>query len=377
MLKRLTRRSLALVLSLACVGVMAQSDYPNKPIRIVVAWPPASGIDTVMRHLTEALRVELGQPIIVDNRAGAAGAIGAAAVANAAPDGYTLLFNSAAMNMLSAMQTPTQYKMPESFTPIANVFSSPMVLVADPALDIKLPQNLADLAKERKGNLFYATSGYGAPSHFVAELFRARAGIDATAIHMKGSPQAMLEQMAGRVAFHFAITSTALQPARDGKVKAVAVTSKVRLAAAPEIPTMQELGFKDFNASYWNGLFGPQGMPQPIADRLALAVNRVMSRPDIQAKLQATANELDTSSNPQKFASMIKDDLGVWQDVVRFAKIKPRHIVAAVGRSLDAVNGCQVDDAAPIARFHAGHQAVHEVVGRTQIHRQRIRPFVR
>ena len=323
MKKHLFKAIAGLSLALLSTMTVAQADYPNKPIRIVVAWPPASGIDTVMRHLTEALRLELGQPIIVDNRAGAAGAIGAAAVANAAPDGYTLLFNSAAMNMLSAMQTPTPYKMPESFTPIANVFSSPMVLVADPALDIKLPQNLAELAKEKKGNLLYATSGYGAPSHFVAELFRARAGIDATAIHMKGSPQAMLEQMAGRVAFHFAITSTALQPARDGKVKAVAVTSKVRLAAAPEIPTMQELGFKDFNASYWNGLFGPQGMPQPIADRLALAVNRVMSRPDIQARLQATANELDTSSNPQKFASMIKDDLGVWQDVVRFAKIKP------------------------------------------------------
>lgn len=321
-LKLAVAAAAAIAATLAAPMAAAQSDYPNKPIRVVVAWPPASGIDTVMRHISEALWQELGQPIIVDNKAGAAGAIGAANVANAAPDGYTLLFNSAAMNMLAAMQTPTAYKMPDSFTPIANVFSSPMVLVADPALDIKTPQNLVALAKARKGDMFYATSGHGAPSHFVAELFRARTGIEATAVHMKGSPQAMLEQMAGRVSFHFAVTSTALAPARDGKVKAVAVTSKARLPAAPDLPTMQELGYKDFQASYWNGLFGPRGLPQSIAERLALAVNKVMSRPDIQEKLLATANELDTSSNPEKFATLIKDDYAVWADVVRFAKIK-------------------------------------------------------
>jgi tripartite-type tricarboxylate transporter receptor subunit TctC len=282
MLKRLTRRSLALVLSLACAGVMAQSDYPNKPIRMVVAWPPASGIDIVMRHISEALRVELGQPVIIENRAGAAGALGSVAVANAAPDGYTLLFNSAAMNMLAAMGTPTQYSMPDSFTPVVNVFSSPMVLVAHPSLDIKSPQDLVALAKAKKGDLFYATSGHGAPSHFVAELFRARTGIEATAVPMKGSPQAMLEQISGRVAFHFAVASTALAPAKDGKVKAVAVTSKSRLSVAPDIPTMEELGFKNFNA-----------------------------------------NEIDTSSSPARFTSMIRDDLAVWSEVVRYAKIKP------------------------------------------------------
>ena len=323
MLKSFTRRCLALALALACVGAMAQSDYPNKPIRMVVAWPPASGIDIVMRPITEAWRVELGQPVIIENRAGAAGALGSVTVANAAPDGYTLLFNSAAMNMLAAMGTPTQYSMPDSFTPVVNVFSSPMVLVAHPSLDIKSPQDLVALAKAKKGDMFYATSGHGAPSHFVAELFRARTGIEATAVPMKGSPQAMLEQISGRVAFHFAVASTALAPAKDGKVKAVAVTSKSRLAVAPEIPTMEELGFKNFNASYWNGVFGPKGLPAPIAERLAQAFNKVMARPDIQDKLMPTANEIDTSSSPARFGSMIRDDLAVWSEVVRYAKIKP------------------------------------------------------
>jgi tripartite-type tricarboxylate transporter receptor subunit TctC len=313
----------AAALAVASGAALAQSDYPNKPIRIVVAWPPASGIDVVMRHLAEPLRVELGQPIIIENRAGAAGMVGSEVVANAPPDGYTLLFHSAALNMVAAMGTQMPYKVPDSFTPVANVFWSPMVLVAHPSLDVKTPQDIVALAKQKKGDLFYATSGHGAPSHFVAELFRARTGIDATAVPMKGSPQAMLEQIAGRVAFHFAVTSTALPPIRDGKVKAIAVTSKQRLAAAPEIPTMDELGFRNFNASYWNGILAPKGTPQPIAERIAAAVNKVLAMPEIQQKLAPTANELDGKSDPQRFAAMMKDDYALWADVVKVAHIKP------------------------------------------------------
>ena len=301
----------------------AQADYPNKPIRMVVAWPPASGIDVVMRHIADALRVELGQPIIVENRAGAAGMLGSEVVANAPPDGYTLLFHSAALNMVAAMGTQMPYKVPDSFTPIVNVFWSPMVLVAHPSLDVKTPQDIVALAKQKKGDLFYATSGHGAPSHFVAELFRARTGIQATAVPMKGSPQAMLEQIAGRVAFHFAVSSTALPPIRDGKVKGIAVTSKQRLAVAPDLPTMDELGFRNFNASYWNGILGPKGLPQPIAERIATAVNRVLAQPEIQQKLAPTANELDGKSDPQRFAAMMREDYALWAEVVRVANIKP------------------------------------------------------
>ena len=207
---RLIHGALGLVFLGVQLTGFAQSDYPNKPIHMVVAWAPASGIDIVMRKLAEPLKEELGQTIVIENKAGAAGALGSAFVANAPADGYTLLFNSAAMNMLAAMGTSTAYKMPESFTPILNVFSSPMVLVAYPGLDVKTPQDLVALAVSKKGDLFYASSGYGAPSHFVAELFRARTGIKATLVPMKSSPEAMMEQISGRVAFHFAVASTAL-----------------------------------------------------------------------------------------------------------------------------------------------------------------------
>jgi len=301
----------------------SQADYPNKPIKVIVAWPPSSAIDTVMRRITDALKDELGQPIVVENKAGAAGAMGSALVANAPADGYTLLFNSAAMNMLAAMGTQTTYKMPEAFTPIVHVFSSPMVLVSYPALDVKTLQDLVALSTAKQGDIFYSSSGHGGPSHFAAELFKARTGIKATQVPTKGSPEAMLELIAGRVTFYFAVASTALPPVRDGRVKALAVTSKERLAIAPEIPTMDELGYPNFNASYWNGIFAPKGLPQPIADRLTMAFNKVLAKPEVQEKLISTANVLDGSSNPQKFMRMIRDDLQVWSDVAKFAKIKP------------------------------------------------------
>ena len=316
-------KTIVILIFIGPVFSFAQTDYPNKPIKVVVAWPPSSGIDIVMRRITDALKDELGQSIVVENKAGAAGALGSAFVANAPADGYTLLFNSAAMNMLAAMGTQSTYKMPEAFTPIVNVFSSPMVLVVYPGLDVKTPQELVALATAKQGDMFYASSGYGAPSHFVAELFRARTGIKATLVPTKGSPEAMLEQITGRVAFHFAVASTALPPVRDGRVKALAVTSKERLTIAPEIPTMEELGYTNFNASYWNGIFAPKGLHQPITDRLALAFNKVLAKPEVQEKLLSTANVLDGSSNPQKFMRLIRDDLLVWSEVAKFAKIKP------------------------------------------------------
>jgi len=317
------RRLILAAVLFAFSGVVSAQSYPNKPIRMVVAWPPGSIIDVLVRIMSEPLSAELGQPVVIDNKAGAAGVIGADAVAQAVPDGYTLLFTSAALNMVSAMGTKTSYKVPDSFKPIVNVAWSPMILVAHPSLNLKSPQDLVALAKSRPGQLFYATAGNGAPSHFTAELFRARTGIEATPVPFRGSPQAMTEQIAGRVAFHFAVSSTALPPVKDNRVVALATTSKKRLSVAPEIPTMEELGFANFNASYWNGILGPAGLPQPIAERMAAAVNKVLARPDVLQRIAPSANEIDGKSSPQHMAAMIRDDYATWADVVRVANIKP------------------------------------------------------
>jgi tripartite-type tricarboxylate transporter receptor subunit TctC len=225
--------------------------------------------------------------------------------------------------MISAMGTKTSYKMPDSFTPIVNVAWSPLILVAHPSLNIRSPQDLVELAKARRGQLFYATAGNGAPSHFTAEMFRARTGIEATPVPFRGSPQAMTEQIAGRVAFHFAVSSTALPPIRDKKVVAIATTAKKRLSVAPEIPTMEELGYANFNASYWNGILGPAGLPLPIAERVASAVNKVLARQDVLQRAAPSANEIDGRSGPQHMARMIKEDYATWAEVVRSANIKP------------------------------------------------------
>jgi tripartite-type tricarboxylate transporter receptor subunit TctC len=307
---------------LAFSAAAAAQAYPSKPVRVVVAWPPGSIIDVVVRIMSEPLSTELGQTIVVDNRAGAAGAIGADHVSKAAPDGYTLLFTSSALNMVAAMGTKTNYTVPGSFSPIVNVVWTPQILVAHPDLKLKTPQDLVALAKSKPGELFFATAGNGSPSHFTAELFLVRTGIKATGVPFRGSPQAMQEQIAGRVAFHFANSSTAMPPIRDKRVTPLATTAKQRLAAAPEIPTMEELGYQAFNASFWNGLLGPAGVPAPIADRVAAAVNKVLAQPEVLKRIAPTGNDVDGKSNPQRMAQMIKEDYAQWAEVVRVAKIK-------------------------------------------------------
>jgi len=234
-----------------------------------------------------------------------------------------LLFTSAALNMVTAMGTKQSFRVPESFTPVLNMAWSPMVLVSYPPLGLKTPQDLLALSKSRNGNVFYATSGNGSPSHFTAELFRVRTGMQATSVPFKGSPQAMTEQIAGRVDYHFAVSSTALPMVREGRISALAVTSKARLPAAPQIPTMDELGFKDLGARYWNGLLAPKGTPLDITEKIAAAVNQVLADKDIQAKLAPYANEMDGKSTPRSFEQLLKEDLDNWVNVVRQANIKP------------------------------------------------------
>jgi tripartite-type tricarboxylate transporter receptor subunit TctC len=313
----------AAAVSLPTVGRAQASAYPNKPIRIVVAWPPGSLIDVMARIISEPLREILKQPLVIENKAGATGAIGADIVAGAAPDGYTLLFTSAAINMVTAMGVKQNFKVPESFTPVLNLAWSPMVLVSYPPLGLKTPQDLLALSKSRNGNVFFANSGNGSPSHFTAELFRVRTGMQAIPVPFKGSPQAMIEQIAGRVDYHFAVSSTALPMVREGRITALAVTSRNRLAVAPNIPTMEELGYKDFGARYWNGLLAPKGTPLEITEKLAAAVNQVLADKDILAKLAPYANEFDGKSTPRSFEAMLKEDMDNWAAVVKAANIKP------------------------------------------------------
>ncbi len=309
-------------LVLVYVTSATAQNFPNRPVRVVVAWPAGSIADVLMRIMSEPISSDLGQPVIVENKPGATGAIGADLVAKSPPDGYTLLFSGSPLNMMHAIGVQTPYKMPDSFTPIVNIAWTPLVLVVQPSLQLRTPQDLVALAKQQPGKLFYAISGTGSPSHFVTELFRARTGIDATPVPFAGSPQTMTAQLAGQVAFHFAATTAALPQIRAGKITALGTTARARLELAPEIPTMEEQGLKNF-PMHWNGILGPRGVPMPIAEQLATAFNRAMNRPDVQKRVAPYANDMDGKSTPHTFVGLIKEDYATWAEVARVANIKP------------------------------------------------------
>jgi tripartite-type tricarboxylate transporter receptor subunit TctC len=314
---------MAMSLLAVTLGSALAQGYPTRPITMVVAWPPGSGIDVMTRVMQEALREELGQPIVVDNRPGAAGSIGAQAVAHAAPDGYTLLFTAGSLGMVAVMGTRLAFEVPGSFTPVVNVAVTPSLLLVRPSLGVASVQEFIALARSRPGTLFYATAGIGAPSHFVTELLRTRTGFEATVVPFPGSPQQMQALLAGDVHFAIVNSSTALPQLRAGRVRALAVTGRSRIPQAPDVPTLHEQGLAGFAAaSYWNGILGPAGLPRPIAERIAAAVNRVLARPDIVERLAPTGNELDGRSSPAAFAALIREDMEVWAEVARAANIR-------------------------------------------------------
>lgn len=303
-------------------AALAQTDYPTRPIRVVVPWPVGGVADVVLRVLEPRLRAELGQAIVIDNRAGASGLIGDDIVVKSPPDGYTLLFTSSALNMNVALGRPLPYVLERDLVPIVNVAWAPMILVVSPSLNVKTAKELVALARANPGRLSYASAGHGSPSHFTVEMFNHAAGIDAVHIPYKGSPQAMADQIAGRVDYHFVNSVVALPQIESEKVVGLFVTSYRRLAVAPAISTMEEAGFPAVRASQFEGFFAPKGTPPAIIERVAMAVNSVLAQRDVARALAPYAVEIDGASTPQTFAVLMKDDRERWIGVAKEARIK-------------------------------------------------------
>ncbi len=301
----------------------AQPAFPTRPITAVVAWLPGSGLDIIIRTMAAALQEDLGQPIIVENRPGAAGSIGAQAVARAAPDGHTLLLTASSLSMVQVMGQRVSFTVPDSFTPIVNLAVTPSFLLVHPALPVRTPQELIAYARARPGQVFYGSAGIGAPSHFVTELFRTRTGIEATNVPFAGSPQQMQALMAGDVQFSVINAQTSLPQIQAGTVRALAVTGADRVPQAPDVPTLNESGLPGFiAASYWNAVLGPAGVPMPVAERLAQAFNRALARPEVRDRLANTGNVFDGRSSPAAFAEQMREDMAVWAEVARAANIR-------------------------------------------------------
>ena len=307
--------------SLPSAGLTQPSSYPNKPIRIVVAWPPGSLIDVMVRIISEPLREILKQPLVIDNKAGATGVIGAEIVANAAPDGYTLLFTSAALNMVTAMGTRQSFKVPEAFTPVLNLAWSPMVLVTHPSVPAKNVNEFLALAKARPGKINFASGGIGTGAHLALELFKTRAGVDVTHVPYKGNGPATSDLLGGQVSAMFLQYAVAKPHVAGGKLVMLATPSGKRSPAIPDVPTIAESGLPGFDVEPWFGIVAPAGTPAAIVNRLNAEIGKIMQQNDVK-DLLASFGAAPSISSPQEFGKFIDSEVTRWAEVVKASGAK-------------------------------------------------------
>jgi tripartite-type tricarboxylate transporter receptor subunit TctC len=290
-------------------------DYPSKPVRIVVPFLPGGGADRLARLLAEKLRQKWGQPVIVDNRAGAGGNIGADSVFRAAPDGYTLLFGTPGPVVINKMLYPKLTYDSDVFVPISHLTISPNALVVHPNVPAKDVRQLIAYARAHPGRLNYASAGIGTTPHLTGELLKSRAGIDIVHIPYKGSTLVLTDLVGGRVDMAFFLLSNVLQQARAGRVRLVAVTSTRRTAMLPDVPAVAEV-LPGFVSIQWIAAVGPPGMPPAIANRLQSELAEVMKQNDVAKHLLEQGDE-PVASTPAALAALIRSERELWGAVIR------------------------------------------------------------
>ena len=306
-------------LRLACVDAGAQG-YPVKPIRLVVPLAPGGGSDLLARYTGKFLGDALGQPIVVENRSGAGGVIGAEYVARAVPDGYTLLMGGSGQLAVNPGAS-RRYDAQRDFAPITIVGEFPSLLAAHPALPIRTVRDLIRLAQARPGQINYASSGNGSTGHLVMEMFRIMTGIDVAHIPYKGAGPAMTDVIAGHASVLFSNPLGALPHVGSGRLRALAVTSNQRLTAMPAVPTVSESGIPGFEATNWLGVLAPVATPREIVARLGTEVVSVVRRREMQDWL-AQQGLTPVGNTPAEFAAKLKADIDKWQKVIREAKVQ-------------------------------------------------------
>jgi tripartite-type tricarboxylate transporter receptor subunit TctC len=297
-------------------------NYPTKPIRVIVNSPPGATPDVVARIISERLASALGQPIVVENRPGASGTIALAAVAKAEPDGYTLGTMSPPHVVAPSLMPRLPYDTARDFAPVRQTTRASMVLVVRADSPLGSISELVAAAKAQPGRLTYASGGNGTPPHLVAEVFRRDAGIDIYHVPYKGASAAAAALLGGQIDFMFTPPVAVGAQIRSGKLRAIATTGPQRMPAYPEVPTLAELGFADFDVRDWQGLVVPSKTPKPVIDRLAAEVAKVLEQPDIKERLAGISNEPVADSSPEAFGALIQSELARWAKVVREAGIR-------------------------------------------------------
>ena len=314
------RRTLFAALALAA-GLAHAQDYPNKPIRMIVPYPPGGGTDVVARIVNEKLSLELGQSIVIDNKGGAGGSVGTEIASKAAPDGYTILLTLSSHTINPKLFPKLGYDVERDFIPISLAASIPQILVANPSVPASNLQELLAWMKANPGKVNYASVGVGSPAHIAGELLKLKSGVQMTHVPYKGGGPAMTDVIGGQVQLAIVSMPAALQFVKAGRVKALAVASAKRSASAPDVPTIAEGGL-DVVVESWYGVLVPAKTPAPIVAKLNAAMVRVLAMPDVKEKLFAQGAEA-VSNSPAEFEAIIKDELGKWEYVIREAKITP------------------------------------------------------
>jgi tripartite-type tricarboxylate transporter receptor subunit TctC len=307
----------------ACIalGAFAQS-YPSRPIRLVVPFPAGGTTDILAREAAQKLTEALGQAVVVDNRPGAAGNIGSDLVAKSAPDGYTLLMGTVGTHAINpSLYSKMPYDHVKDFAPVVLVAGVPNVLVVNPTLPVNSVADLIKLAKDKPGQINFASSGSGTSIHLSGELFKTMAGVDMTHVPYKGSSPALTDLIGGQVQIMFDNLPSALPQIKGGRLRAIAVTSLKRAPVLPDIPTINESGLPGFEASSWFGVLAPAGTPAAIVARINTEVNKWLQSADAREKLLGQGAEA-AGGSPEQFANHIRAESAKWAKVVKASGAK-------------------------------------------------------
>lgn len=305
----------------AASGLATAQDYPNKPVKLVVPYPPGGPTDIVARVVAQKLQEQMGQPFVIDNKPGAGANTGAEAVARSAPDGYTLLVATTAHAINPSLFSKLTYQLLKDLTPVSQLTSGPLVIVANPALPAQNIQELIALAKGKSGGLNFGSSGNGQSTHLSAELFSAMAGVKMSHVPYKGSAPALTDVMAGQTDLMFDTMLSAMPHVKAGKLKALAVTSSQRSPVAPNIPTVAESGLPGYEAIAWNGILAPAGTPKEVIARLNTELRKVLENPDVRQRFEAQGFAASWNS-PTDFGNFLQAEVGKWAKVVQVSGAK-------------------------------------------------------